>query len=558
MADILITTHVTSIAGFASLGAFQSLIIADGASVMTPTTIYTIPANSVSIDVYGLFYAQEVIATTSSYAQILVGETGSLVTRFGLSVSRDASLTIAGTVQASETAITTAGNASVQVTGLVQGGLSGITMQGGTSGQGDVVENFGLITGRYDAGIAALHPLSIIRNHGSITQTGNDPLFAASGIVVASGAFIENTGLISGYSAGIRLGPDIITLSLLNSGQIMGGFAGIDSTAIIGTGAPVSITNTGTISGSGFSFAGGDEVTSLTNSGTMIGTVDLGSGADFLDTSRGTILGNVLLGDGDDLLKAYGATLDSDVYGGLGSDSYFVDREVGIVEDASIGDIDSVFARCSFELAENIERLQLLGSGDFRGRGNGSANEIAGNSGDNGLFGMAGIDTMTGGLGNDLLAGGADNDSLNGNDGNDTLQGGLGGDTLRGDEGDDVLIGGAGKDIQTGGTGADRFVFAVLSHSATAQANADTIADFAQGEDLIDLSAIDANRGNTLGNDAFIFIGTPAFSNVAGQLRYLQSGGNTFLQLDVNGDSLADATIRLNGLIALNAGDLVL
>ena len=44
--------------------------------------------------------------------------------------------------------------------------------------------------------------------------------------------------------------------------------------------------------------------------------------------------------------------------------------------------------------------------------------------------------------------------------------------------------------------------------------------DFVRGTDRIDLSAIDANPGDAGGNDAFTFIGTGAFTNVAGELRY--------------------------------------
>jgi hypothetical protein len=38
----------------------------------------------------------------------------------------------------------------------------------------------------------------------------------------------------------------------------------------------------------------------------------------------------------------------------------------------------------------------------------------------------------------------------------------------------------------------------------------------------------------------------------------VQSGGVTLIGLDVNGDGVADAVIKLAGLYALNAGDFVL
>ena len=50
------------------------------------------------------------------------------------------------------------------------------------------------------------------------------------------------------------------------------------------------------------------------------------------------------------------------------------------------------------------------------------------------------------------------------------------------DDSDDTLQGGTSDDTMTGGTGADTFVFA-------ANHGADTITDFTDGDDTIDLSA---------------------------------------------------------------------
>ena len=64
----------------------------------------------------------------------------------------------------------------------------------------------------------------------------------------------------------------------------------------------------------------------------------------------------------------------------------------------------------------------------------------------------------------------------------DTLDGGGGDDSLFGGAGDDVLIDGAGKDFYVGGAGADTFVLG-------ADNRADSILDFEDGTDLIDVSA---------------------------------------------------------------------
>lgn len=87
---------------------------------------------------------------------------------------------------------------------------------------------------------------------------------------------------------------------------------------------------------------------------------------------------------------------------------------------------------------------------------------------------------------------------------------------------------------------------------------ADIILDFTPGEDVIDLSAIDARTNNALPNDEFTFIGAAAFTNVAGQLRYVAAGAFTNLQMDVDGNGTVDMLIRLSGTLALSAQDFVL
>jgi len=75
--------------------------------------------------------------------------------------------------------------------------------------------------------------------------------------------------------------------------------------------------------------------------------------------------------------------------------------------------------------------------------------------------------------------------------------------------------------------------------------------DFVLDEDVIDLTAIDANTGSPSFNDAFTFIGTAAFTGAA-QVRYFVGGsGNTGVQLNVNGDPSADASFVVQGAFDL-------
>ena len=59
-------------------------------------------------------------------------------------------------------------------------------------------------------------------------------------------------------------------------------------------------------------------------------------------------------------------------------------------------------------------------------------------------------------------------------------------------------------------------------------------------------------------DQAFTWLGNGAFTGVAGQLHYVHQGGNTFVEGDLNGDSVADIFINLTGTINLVAGDFVL
>ena len=164
--------------------------------------------------------------------------------------------------------------------------------------------------------------------------------------------------------------------------------------------------------------------------------------------------------------------------------------------------------------------------------------------------------TLTGTSKADILTGGVAEDTISGFGGNDTLNGGGGSDTIDGGDGNDVLTGGAGADRLTGGAGADTFVYQALGDSS--QATIDFLTDFSTAQnDKIALSAIDANTGLT-GDQAFNWIGTGAFTNVAGQLRYYQSGGDTFVTGDVNGDGLGDFLIQMDPLLTLAANNFVL
>ncbi|RSB81950.1 tandem-95 repeat protein [Rhizobium sophoriradicis] len=168
--------------------------------------------------------------------------------------------------------------------------------------------------------------------------------------------------------------------------------------------------------------------------------------------------------------------------------------------------------------------------------------------------GNAGDNTISGGNSGDILYGQAGNDTLNGNNGADKLYGQAGNDILIGSQGLDTLYGGSGNDTLSGsgeqddlwgGSGNDTFVF--ISTGDSTSVSPDTIRDFHHGFDKIDVSGLDAYTVNpsTPGDQAFAWGGTTVTAHGAW---YTESGGNTILHFDTNGDANTDeATIVLTG-----------
>ncbi len=141
---------------------------------------------------------------------------------------------------------------------------------------------------------------------------------------------------------------------------------------------------------------------------------------------------------------------------------------------------------------------------------------------------------------------------------NDILTGNSANNVLYGDAGDDIINGGGGRDTLAGGAGSDTFVFSLAADSPTL-ALADTIIDFNENQagELIDLHLLDASTASS-GDQAFTFVLAQNASAVANSVTWVQSGGDTFIRADVNGNTTADLVIKLAGLHTLTAADFVL
>lgn len=172
----------------------------------------------------------------------------------------------------------------------------------------------------------------------------------------------------------------------------------------------------------------------------------------------------------------------------------------------------------------------------------------------NRIYGGDGYDIIDGNGGRDRILGGRRDDVLNGGDHRDTLIGGAGGDVLDGGNGNDVIIGGRDDDRMRGGQGADRFVFD--DGDAPNFFFHNQILDFDAAEgDLIDLAPIDAIPGGADG--VLVWRGAGEFSGF-GQVRLVETGGNTLIYVNLSGDKSPQMLIEIAGLANLTADAFVL
>ncbi|MEC3767130.1 beta strand repeat-containing protein [Cupriavidus sp. SS-3] len=280
---------------------------------------------------------------------------------------------------------------------------------------------------------------------------------------------------------------------------------------------------------------GSDSLTGTASSDTILSGngndyVSAGDGSDYVDAGNGDDI--VEGGDGNDTLL--GANGKDRVFGGRGNDSLSggngTDAVYGGSGDDVIGSADGASTLYSGDNGGDT----LYGDGydshaDYLlGRGHESAqpgnDRIQGGNGDDLIFGDNGDGAVVGG--DDIIAGGNGRDSVYGEGGNDTIAGGGGGDALR------------------GGSGRDTFVYNAVADSTAAAM--DVIADFQRGTDRLDLRPV-------LGDTGFQWGGLTPTAHGAW---YQQSGGNTYVYVDIDGNpAAAEMVIRLDGLHDLTKSD---
>ena len=301
-----------------------------------------------------------------------------------------------------------------------------------------------------------------------------------------------------------------------------------------------------------------------------------------------------------------GAGIDT-MIGGTGDDVYFVDVTGDRINENAGGGDDAVYARSNYTLGANIERLYLTGE-NLVGRGNATDNVLFGDgSHKTVLYGFGGSDYLVGGSGADALNGGAGADSMFGGAGDDVYTVDDAGDyifdvdgegtdvvnayaswdayagsetetirimtnaglSISGSDTANILIGGGGADTiagdsafadtsvssvdrLTGGGRADVFLFRHLSDSPGG-AVVDRITDFAEGVDKISLAGVAASTGVALH-----YSSSSTLSGAAGEVHARVASGQTYVEIDINGDLALDMRIRLDGVHSLGAGDFLL
>ena len=341
---------------------------------------------------------------------------------------------------------------------------SGISIQVGT------VDEFGVYVDDFDAVSTSAN----LTNAGTIQGRGTDNvpvgvrLFLNPSLKEATfeGDIVnEATGSIaSETSAGILIESGVtFDGEIVNQGAISGG-NGIAIDAA-GTTAGITISNSGTLNGSVLLGSGDDtfvqdsaELASVLNGGEGIDTIDFSGQAEgivvdldldpltpgpatqngiLLETQNGALLdvpnGNVLTelvdfenvigSDFDDLI--FGNNEDNDLSGGAGNDAIYSFAGEDTIDGGE--GIDTALFTVSAGVEVNLDN-------------NGDAISSLGDT----LLSIENINGST--AGDDTLSGNAFSNILNGEGGNDILDGEGGDDTLIGGTGNDTLIGGAGND----------------------------------------------------------------------------------------------------------------
>ncbi|HET9640380.1 MAG TPA: M10 family metallopeptidase C-terminal domain-containing protein [Allosphingosinicella sp.] len=500
---------------------------------------------------------------------------------------------LTGTNAAGQT-LTGNGSANV-ITGaagndVIDGGTGADAMRGNggddlyfVDNAGDsVVENAGEGTDEVRTGLVTFVLAANVENLTATSDVNHDFRGSSGNNVITGGNGSDTLRLYDGGDDVVLAGAgsdNIFFIGSLTSADIVNGGSGTDTLILQGNYAGgltlsanvTQIENVSILAGSNPNFGEPgtnryDYVLTINDANFAAGVQARINGAALLEGEDFTFNGSA---ETDALFVVYGGKGVDTLTGGFGNDIFIYPEErfaPGDTVNGGPGGYDGIFFRGNytidfnapgyFGLMTGIENMTLTSITDERyARGGDPAGFDYNITLANNML-LAGVElTVSGALLQSyetMIVDGSQE-----TDGNFRFFAGKSDDTLKGGANNDLLLGNLGADTLSGGGGADTFRYDSPADSTAA--SRDHILDFTPGTDKIELVRVDANS-NVAGDQGFTWIGSNAFSGVAGELRAFQSGGDWIVQGDVNGDSIADLVIALTlqGPTPLSAGDFFL
>lgn len=488
-----------------------------------------------------------------------------------------------------------AGNDSLTLTGLIDGNLfadylfeSGDEIAPGDNQDGDdriTISSAGRVNGfvYLGAGNNLLNNSANLDGETLYIESESSEERDTNALVVALGGNDTLSNTKTGtINSGVNLGDG--NNSITNAGRIYIGDD--DDFPAISTGAGNdSLTNTGLIGAEDPMFLGNRSLSTnlYDEQGYMqlSVAVSMGAGNDLLvntgaaATASSGIFGLIEMGAGNDTVRGGASTemiytqddTGADQYLlGAGADAFFIggaDNSIDLYDGGTGLDLIDFSLDLSVNPGVVGHRIDLSagkiayfvdGYEDTRGSATTAIDDIRN------------VEQVVGSRGRDVIIGSAVGDSLAGGAGDDTIRGGL------------------GRDVLNGGNGADVFLFEsvtdsrgrVTLDSGINRATRDFIEDFSgvlnrnggPGEgDQIWLNFDSNTRAGTAGaNDTneFVFIGNNVgFTGTGGgyegefyaEVRTISQAGVTLIEVDTNGDRIADFSLALDGFHSLALAD---
>ena len=541
-------------------------------------------------------------ATVSNSGTILSAAEPGILAQYGLTLTLTNSGKISGVY-----GIYSNGTTSITNTGVIEStaadGASAFAIEL-VDARNDSIVNRGLIDGNVNLGAGNdLFDTRDGRVLGMVSgSTGNDAYMVSSTDIQLSESADQGVDTVSS-TISWKLGANFENLTLLGNAAI-NAKGNVQANILTGNDGDNRLDGAG---GTDTMIGGDGDDTYVTDGGDTI-TEAADEGTDTVRSSATiTLSGNVenLVLTGSTAINGFGNAEDNTItgnraanqitggagedtlIGGRGNDVYTIDAEDVVIETAG-GGSDTVRADFSAKLGENVENLQLIGTGGFSGTGNAAGNVLNGNSGNNRLEGLGGNDLLNGATGTDTLVGGTGDDiyftdggdtiiertdegidsvqssathSLSGNVENLLLTGSAAingtGNSLSniivGNSAANTLDGGAGNDTLTGGGGADAFLF----KAALVPANADRIRDFDVPADTIQLenAVFTGLAAGRLSASAFVKNTSGNAADASDRIIYESDTGKLFFDSDGTGGAAKVHFATLGTGLGLTAAD---